>query len=112
MSTQVKKLAAAALALSIAFVAGGAAYASPYGEKGEKKEEKVEYKESKGKKSLEVHGKSASKNATLSYTVNPGNITGTVKTDKQGNYEFSVKVAAGNYTVSVAGGQTSVITVK
>jgi len=114
MSTSTKKIAAVAIALSIALAAGGAATASPYGDKEHKQEQKVEAKEGNGKssnKSLEIKGKSAKKSTVLSYSVNPGSLSGTVKTDKQGNYEFTVKVAAGTYTV-VVDGQSSVITVK
>jgi hypothetical protein len=114
MSALLKKVAVVAAALALTVATANVASASPYGEKGEKGHEKVEVKETKGeKKDLEVKGKSASKNTSLPYTVTGTGVSlsGTVKTDKQGKYEFSVKVPKGTYTV-VVGGSSSIITVK
>jgi uncharacterized protein with LGFP repeats len=114
MSALLKKVAVVAAALALTVATANVATASPYGEKGEKGHEKVEVKETKGeKKDLEVKGKSASKNTSLPYTVTGTGVSlsGTVKTDKQGKYEFTVKVPKGTYTV-VVGGSSSIITVK
>ena len=114
MSALLKKVAVAAAVLALTVGTASIASASPYGEKGEKGHEKVEVKETKSEtKNLEVRGKSAQKNSTVQYTVTGTGVSlsGSVKTDKQGNYEFSVKVPKGTYTV-VVGGSSSIITVK